>query len=617
MQKEESWYEKFFSVFQPNENLSGSRWADKYRYVAPGTTPEPGEWRTSRVPYLREPLDAATDKVTEKVVLMFASQCAKSEMLLNVIGYYTAAEPASILMLQPTIEAAENFSRERIEPTFQYSPGLKDKIEAGKDGRGTAKKKNATIRMKHFPGGFLAMVGANSPAGLASRPIRVLLCDEIDRYGMTKEGDPLELAEQRTANFHNKKIVMVSTPTISGASKIEKQFKESDQRLYFVPCPKCGAEILYKWEYVVWDKDESGAADIMSARIVCPECKGIARGAYRPDPSILEKGRWIAQKPGGKIKGYHLSALYSPWANLFELVEKFLKAHNTRDKQGLQEFVNLKLGEVWNEENLDSEEWKRLYMRREFYPADTLPEGVLLLTAGADVQRDRVEISVYGWGCGRERWGILHKIIFGRFENPDTQRQIDDLILHTNFTLSTGAQTRIICTFIDSGDGENTNEIYKFTRPRESARVFAIKGRGGIGLPLIAPPTKNNTAGATLFNLGVDSGKSIVMNNLKLEYPGPAFIHFSKDENAGFTEEFFKQLTAEIFITTFEKGKTKTEWKKIRQRNEALDCAVYATAALELVNPNFEYLKEYYENGGAKTKTTTRPKRPQNNGIQL
>lgn len=612
------WGKRFFQVCKPRENLSGSKWADKFRYVAPGTSPEPGEWRTSRVPYLREPLDAATDKVTEKVVLMFASQCAKSEMLLNVMGYYCAAEPSPQLMLQPTIEAAENFSKERIEPTFKYSPGLKDKLEEGKDGRSSSRKKSTTIRMKHFAGGYIAMVGANSPAGLASRPIRVLLADEIDRYGTTKEGDPLELALQRTQNFHNRKIVMVSTPTIAGSSNIEREFNESDQRKFFVPCPKCGADFVYKWDLVKWDKTAAGEHDPMTARIVCPECGGVARGTYRPDPSILEKGRWVAENPGAPVKGYHLSALYSPWVNLFKIVERFLKAYKDRDKKGLMEFFNLVLGEPWHEENLDTDEWKRLYRRREFYPLENLPEGVLILTAGIDVQRDRFEVSVYGWGAGRERWGILHKVIYGRPDDPETQRQLDALILHTTFVLSTGAETRITCTCMDSGDGEFTNVIYKYTRQREAARVFSIKGRGGIGVPFISPPTKNNAAGATLFTLGVDSGKSIVMNNLKLEDPGPAFIHFSRAENAGFNEEFFKQLTAEIFVSTFEKGKAKTEWRKIRERNEALDCAVYATAALELVNPNFEYLQEYFANGGpVKTKTAARPKRPQNKGIQF
>ena len=252
------WGDKFTRKLRPKSRLTGSEWADRYRYVAPGTSPEPGPWRTNRVPYLREPMDSLTDSVTEYVVMMCSSQVGKSEFVLNIMGYYADQEPAPQLMLQPTVEAAEAFSKERIDPTFRYSDGLKDKLDDGKDGRGSSRKSSTTIRMKHYPGGYIALVGANSPAGLASRPIRVLLADEVDRYGFTKEGDPLKLAIQRTTNFHNRKIGMVSTPTVSGHSKIQEWWDKSDQRRYHVPCPHCGASQVLKWAQVKWQKDSDG-----------------------------------------------------------------------------------------------------------------------------------------------------------------------------------------------------------------------------------------------------------------------------------------------------------------------------------------------------------------------
>ena len=578
----------------PPSDLTGSEWADKFRVVPPGTSPEPGPWRTSRTPYLREPMDAATDHETEIVVLEFSSQLGKSECLLGVIGYFADQEPAPQLMLQPTVEMAEAFSKERIEPMFTYSPGLQGKLEEGKDGRGSAKKASTTIRMKHYPGGYLALVGANSPAGLASRPIRVLLCDEVDRYGVTKEGDPLKLAIQRTQNFANRKIVLVSTPTVKGISKIDDWYERSDQRHFFVKCPHCGHEHGLEWKNVKWVTDEeTGEADPMTAAMFCPECGAKERGAYKPNPQMLEEGRWIPEHPERKIRGYHCNALYSPWVNLHELVTEFLECTKNADKHGLMEFVNLKLGEPWILRDPNAGEWEPLFDRREIYPENHLPHGVLMLTAGVDIQHDRVECSVYGWGKGWECWGIKHYVIPGRIEDKATQDQLD-AVLGTMWIHESGQKMIIGCTFIDSGDGTTTNAVYRYTKARERRRVFSIKGRAGAGLALTGRPSKAGLVKAMLFVLGVDSGKQIVMDRLATTAPGPSFVHYSQDIDAGFDEKFFQQLTAEVLETRFDKGVKKLEWVKIRERNEALDCFVYATAAAEAVTPNFDMLEQFY-----------------------
>lgn len=586
--------EAFLGAFKPRSKLTGSQWADLYRYVAPGTSPEPGEWRTSRVPYLREPMDSMTDRKTEIVVMCCSSQVGKSEALLNVLGYFVDQEPAPQLMLQPTLEAAENFSKERIDPTFRYSPGLADKLEDGKDGRGTSRKSSTTIRMKHYAGGYLALVGANSPAGLASRPIRVLLCDEIDRYSATKEGDPLKLAIQRTTNFHNRKIVMVSTPTIKGVSPIESWFLRSDQRLFYIPCPHCQRENVWKWEDVKWDKDDAGEALPMTARLVCPDCGETVRGAYKPNPELLAKGRWKATNPDSRIRGYHINSLCSPWVNLYSLVEEFVTATKNRDKNGLMEFINLKLGEAWDEHQGEQDIWEHLSKRREYYPDDDiLPEGVLVLTAGVDVQRDRLEATLYGWGEGKECWGIEHRVMWGSPDEPSTWQQLDAFFQQPR-TMANGAKITIACACVDSGDGQFTSNVYRYTKARERMRVFSIKGRGGFGIPFINSPTRGNTEGATLFTLGVDAGKSLVMSRLKIEDEGAGFVHYPRRAECGFNETFFQQLTAEICEHKFEKGVIKRNWIKIRERNEALDCAVYATAAECILNPSYEYLREFY-----------------------
>lgn len=610
------WREALKKSTVPPSDLTGSEWADKYRVVPPGTSPEPGPWRTSRTPYLREPVDAATDRETEIVVMELSSQLGKSESLLNIIGYYADQEPSPQLMLQPTVEMAEAFSKERIEPMFQHSPGLRGKLEEGKDGRGTAKKSSTTIRMKHFPGGYLALVGANSPAGLASRPIRVLLCDEVDRYGETKEGDPLKLAMQRTQNFANRKIVLVSTPTIKDSSKIHEWFEKSDQRHFYVTCPHCGARHKLEWANVHWDKDKDGRGDPMTAKMFCPECGAQERGPYKPDPKMLESGVWIPENPGAAIRGYHCNALYSPWVNLHDLVEEWLSATHSDDKRGLMEFINLKLGEPFEQYDPEGGDWAGLMDRREPYPSDCLPEGVLCLTAGVDVQRDRIECSVYGWGIGRESWGICHRIFYGRPDDQQTWDQLDGL-LSTNFRLKCGAEIPIRAAFIDSGDGMFTNEVYRYTRMRERRLIFSIKGRAGMDLPIVGKPTKAGTVQAMLFTIGVDPCKHRVADHLAKVEPGPGYVHFDEDPEAGFSENFFRQITAEEWRMTHDSGKHKWEWVKIRERNEALDCCVYATAAEALISPNYEFLKERLTNPQPAQKPKQARKRRVAGGIQL
>lgn len=606
------WREALKKYTLPPSDLSGSEWADKFRVVPAGTSPEPGAWRTSRTPYLREPVDVATDRETEFVVLEFSSQLGKSEALLNVIGYYADQEPAPQLMLQPTVEMAEAFSKERIEPMFTYSPGLSGKLEEGKEGRGSAKKSSTTIRMKHFPGGYLALVGANSPAGLASRPIRVLLCDEVDRYGVTEEGDPLKLAIQRTQNFANRKIILVSTPTVKGISKIDDWFERSDKRHFYVKCPHCGFEHKLEWKNVLWTTDEQGKADPMTAAMYCPDCGAQERGAYKPNPEMLESGRWIPEAES-RIKGYHCNALYSPWVNLHELVREFLSCTETQDKHGLMEFVNLKLGEAWEQHDSNAGQWEHLFERREEYPEGVLPSGVLMLTAGIDVQHDRVECSVYGWGHGWECWGIRHFVVPGHIRDRQTQDQLDE-VLGTIWTHASGQRMGISCAFIDSGDGTVTNIVYRYTKARERRRIFSIKGRSGAGLPLTGRPSKAGVEKATLFVLGVDSGKQIVMDRLENSQPGAGFVHYDVSHAAGFDEAFFKQLTAEVLETRFEKGVKRLEWVKIRERNEALDCFVYATAAAEVLTPNFEMLESYYSRAKQAAQQQTAPIRHRRRG---
>lgn len=592
-----AWGDDFIKTCRPRSILTGSEWADEYRYVAPGTSPEPGPWRTDRVPYLREPMDSATDSDTEIIVMMFSSQVGKSEMQINLIGYYADQEPAPQLMLQPTVEAAEAFSKERIDPTFRYSPGLKGKLEDGKDGRGSSRKTATTIRQKHYPGGYLALVGANSPAGLASRPIRILLADEVDRYGTTKEGDPLKLAIQRTTNFHNRKIILVSTPTVSERSKIEEWFKKSDQRYYNVPCKCCGGMQVLKWAQVKWDRDDAGGHLPETARYECEHCGEVMRGAGKPDMDMLLAGRWVATRES-KIKGYHLNSLYSPWVSLDALVAEWVEATKNRDRKGLMEFLNLKLGEPWVEHD-DDMDYEHLHgKRREYYKAE-LPDGVLVVTAGVDVQDTYLAVETVGWGVGYESWGIEYRIIMGDPGQDAVWNQLDEYLQRT-WAFASGTRMGIACACIDSG-GHFTNEVYRFTKAREFRRIFAIKGQPGMGRPFVSKPVRNNRIGAVRFDLGVDSGKSTVMSRLRIEEEGPGYCHFPRDQDRGYDVEYFRGLLSERLVYKYQNGKSTVKWDQIYERNEPLDVRNYATGALEILNPNLEALAEHPDPGNVFT----------------
>ena len=584
----------FFSglrkTLKARPRLTGSEWADQYRFIAPGTSPEPGQWRTNRVPYMKEPLDMATSHSVEKVVIMAASQVAKSELLMNVMGYYMDQEPSSIMMVQPTVENAEAFSKERIDPTIQATPALKIKMSApASEEKGRSRKSGSTIRMKNFTGGYLAMVGSNSPSGLASRPIRVLLCDEIDRFGSTQEGDPLKLAVQRTTNFSNKKIVFVSTPTTeqrADGPTIYEEFMKSDQRGFFVRCPHCGKLFEMVWDTVHWTNDEQGYLVEDSIRMECPHCHEKVRGNGKPDPYLLESGVWIPKNPESRIKGYHLTSLCSPWVELRDLVSEWVEASHKKDKKGLQEFINLKLGEPWHEDEADLNLWEKLAQRREYYPEEGLPKEIIVLTCGVDVQSNRLEASIWGWGDSFESFVVCHRVMYGDPKQNEVWSQLDVLLME-NFHTQDGRDLRVMCTLVDSGDGQMTDTVYQYTKAREKARVFSSKGSSVANKPIIGTPTQNNRYRANLFVLGVDAGKRLLTDRLKVIDIGPAYVHFPMSRDSGINEEYFKQLTAEVFERKFEKGRMTERWKKLRERNEALDCAVYATAAIELIRPVF------------------------------
>lgn len=553
--------------------MTVSQWADNKRRLSPESSAEPGIWTTARAEYQRGIMDAVSNPLLETIVIMSSAQVGKTEILNNLVGYHIDQDPSPILVLQPTLEMAQVWSKDRLAPMLRDTPALKGKV---RDPR-TSKSTN-TLLHKTFPGGHITMAGSNSPASLASRPIRVVMCDEVDRYPVSagNEGDPVNLAKKRTATFWNRKIVMTSTPTIAGVSRIELEFEQSDKRYYHVPCPDCGFMQRLMWANVKWIKDENDVPLPDTAKYCCEKCASLWTDAQRN--TAIKKGEWVATVPGGKRAGFHLSELYSPWSTLGIIVTSFLEAR--KNPEMLKTWVNTCLGETWEDRDGEVIDQNVLYARRVKYAAE-VPEGALLLTAGIDVQHDRIEMEVVAWGEGEESWNVDYRVIPGDTTREEVWRDLEDA-LSDSYDHESGTIFHITSAVIDSSD--QTTKVYAFVKRSKHQRLFAGKGVSGAGRPVAQVSRRGKGVkrrDVDLYTIGVDDAKGTVHARLKIEEPGPGYCHFPLERDL----EYFQQLTAEKRVTRFHKGFAVKEWQKTRLRNEALDARVYAYAALKILNP--------------------------------
>lgn len=566
-------FKRIFSVLKPPPDLKLSEWADTYRQLSSEASASPGKWRTDKAPYQREIMDAITNIDIQKVVVMSAAQVGKTDaMVLNPIGYYVHYEPSPIMVIQPTIQMAEAFSKERLSPMIRDTPVLAERINDKSRNSGN------TIQQKVFPGGHVTMVGANSPAGLRSRPIRVLLADEIDAYPASAgaEGDPLLLASKRLTTYWNKKQVDISTPTIKGLSRIEVEYNNSSRGEWNVPCPHCGTLQPLKWSNIEFDED-----NLERIHYVCEECGAVSTEAEWKEHFI--DGKFIHEDPENPVKGFHLNTLASTIATWKEVVEKFLVANEEKKKGNIElmkVWTNTEMGETWEEEGETLEE-DELIKRREYYGCE-VPDGVMYLTAGVDTQDDRFEIEVVGWGIEHESWGIKYAVIFGKLDQSQIWKDLDAFLQQT-FQKKDGTKLALRCVCVDSG-GHYTNEVYKFCKQRFSRNIFAVKGSNDSAAAYIQKPKKNNREQAYRFDIGVDTGKSLLMGRLKVEEAGPGYCHFPIEDDKGYDKKYFEGLTAEKKVLRYKKGKPYFVWEKIRERNEPLDCRNYAAAAIEITN---------------------------------
>jgi phage terminase large subunit GpA-like protein len=558
----------------PPPPLTVSEWADRFRRLSPESSPEPGRWRTARAEYLRGIMDAFTEPGVEEVALEKSAQVGATEAGLNLLGFIIHHDPGPSLVVFPSGQsdgAAARYSKKRLTPMLRDTPEIGALV--------TTRKRTGsnTISEKVFPGGHVSLVGAGSGTQLRSQPIRNLFFEELDAIAaaLQGEGDPIDLARKRTANFWNRRIYYSSTPLLRHASHIDRLFLLGDQRRFFVPCPDCGRFQVLAWARVVWARDPDGTHHPETARYQCESCAALWNDGRRH--LAVSRGHWrptaASQRPG--LASFHIWQAYSPWASLESLVREFLDAKR-RGLEAMQVFVNTVLGETW-EARGDTADETGLAARCIDYPADPVPPEVALLTVGVDVQKNRLEAEILGWGRDERTWSIDYLRIPGDPTTP-APWELLDLRLAQPFRHPSGARLYIAATAIDTGHA--TDSVYAFTRRRAGRRVLAVKGHGAPAAPLLTPPRRASKAAAAVWMVGTDTAKDLLLARLQQEDPtGHGYCTWP----TRYTEAYFRQLTAERRLTTYTRGHGSTKWvlKSHGRPNEALDCRIYAMAARE------------------------------------
>ncbi len=575
-----------FATLTPPAKLSLSEWSDTHAVLSSESSAESGRWKT--LPYQKGIMDALTDPIIEQVTVMKSARVGYTKIINNFIAYHIHQDPCSIMVVQPTIEDAEGYSKEEIAPMIRDTKCLDGLVKEAK-----SKDGSNTLLIKLFPGGTLGIVGANSPRGFRRVSRRVVLFDEVDAYPVSAgtEGDQIKLGIRRSEYFWNRKIVAGSTPLVKDASRIERLFERSDQQKYYVPCPQCGHKDYlvftekkdkdgWHGHFLKWPKDEP-----LNAYFVCSKNACVIE--HKDKRSMIEKGEWIATNPNGgaRHRGFHIWAAYSysPNASWGAIALEFLEAK--KDPEELKTFINTVLGEVWEEEYSAKIGADGLRGRAEFYTSGTAPAPVLIVTAGIDVQDNRIECTKYGYAQGEESWVISHDVIYGDPSKPEIYKQLDNVLM-TKIKRDGNGEHSVSAAAIDTG-GHHTHEVYQYVRERKRLGfVIGVKGQSQRNKPAIGKPTTVDInirgqilkGGAQVYPMGSDTIKAAFYGRLKLVEPGPGYVHFHTDLGP----EFFEQLTAEKQVTRYVKGFAVKDWvKKSGARNEALDCAVLAYAALQ------------------------------------
>lgn len=588
----------------PDPRLTVSQWADKHRKLGSKSSAEPGDWRTDRAPYAREPMDClSAHDPAQIVVLMFGAQTSKTEAGLNWAGYVMHHSPGPMMLVQPTVDMAKRLSKQRLADMVAETPALKDRV-----GEARSRDSGNTLLMKDFPGGVLVLAGANSASGLRSMPARYLFLDEVDAYPLDVEGegDPISLAIKRTTTFgRRRKVLITSTPTLRDQSRVEKEFLRSDQRRYFIPCPHCGHMQWLRWRGYTDSDDEQRAKAYRlvwideaktRAGYLCgaADCGAIIEEHHKT--KMLLAGEWGATATGDPgVRGYWLSSLYSPlgWKAWAEVLQEFEQA--AHDPAQLKTFVNTVLAETWEDATTQRLDAEGLAARAGGYSLRTIPAGGLLVTCGVDIQRrggGYAQLVWRAWGHGDESWLVDREIIYGDPMGDQLWTQVLAAI-EREYPHESGVSMKAYAAAVDSGDGETVHQVYAFARRHMRRKIIATKGQSQYGKPVIGKPTRQDVNirrqtiknGVNLWPIGADTAKSVIHARIKIAAEaGPGVIHWPE----GLPPDYWKQLTAERQVTKSINGFTRRVWVKNEgDYNEDLDCEVLALASLEYAKTRF------------------------------
>ncbi len=591
------WWGKALAVWLPPPAMTIDGWADTTRKIAGDFAAEPGDWHTDKCGFMREIMRACSpNDPCSRVVLVKSAQTSGTESaILNTIGFHIDVNPRSMLVIFPTLDLAQSFAKERLEPMVEICPSLKDKV--GDVGRAAVGKIASTIMKKRYPGGFLNLAGANSTSGLSSRPVPIVMMDEVDRciQNAGREGNPTALLAVRASTFIDRKEIYISSPANpKGTSGIIQMFEDGTQEEWFVRCPACEREQVLEWEQL----------DLYTAELTCmnPDCmKKFPQWQW--EPWNEEKGRWISAKVHPNTRSFKINGLTSPWLVWQDLILEWKEANRVLafgDNSLMRVFINTRLAR--NFEAVGKKVEVDLYgVRREVYDCRKkgaeLPDGVILLTAAIDVQDSYLAYEVVGWGRGRESWGIEYGEFQGDPAAPDQRVwQLADEFIHKRlFHYTNGDRARVKLCFVDSS-GHKTNSVYAYTKARHP-RVISIRGVGGIGHGIIVGG-KRREGGSNVWivRLGVDTLKDELFARLEINKHGPGYCHYPMEESGmdccGYSKDYFDQLTAEQRVLKYSKGGfAKYEWQKNRtDANEALDIRNYNRAALEYLRVKLEQM---------------------------
>lgn len=584
-------FKKSMKMLKPPLRMDISAWADSFRIIGAANA-TPGPWKTDNAPYQREPMDCMSDRRTRRVSLMWSAQVGKTEIANNVVGYHIGQNPMSVMFMQPTQSDLKTWQETKLTPLLTDTKQISEVVAKPRSRDGVNNQ-----LMKSYPGGFLMFSWSGSANTMRGRSAPIIICDEVDGYTMTEEGDPVQLLHQRSATFGDlSKLLEISTPTIKGFSRIEKAFEAGDKRYFYVPCPHCGELQRLQWGQVEWDKKEDGTHLPHTALYYCEHCGAGIEDKYKY--GMLQKGVWIGSKPFMGHASFHLNEMYSPWRTWAQIAQSCIDKKKAGDSQS---FVNVSLAETWEEDGETVNE-SILMSRKEVYAAEC-PQGVIVLTVGVDVQPDRLELELVGWGMHEESWSIAYVVLPGDpddFGEHSVWNALDDFC-DGRFMHESGVELSILATCIDSG-GNNTQSVYKYCAKRKSRRRYAVKGQGGVGVPITSPAKKKKTGKrgrpCDLLMIGVDQCKTILYRRLEKEVGTTGSCHFPDH----YSDSYFEQLTAEKCITRYVKGFPKRDWVKIRTRNEALDCRVYAYAALQFMNPAMNRIEKRLQKHAAELK---------------